>query len=206
MQDFGLYIIISQPVLSHEAVAEICVANKIKMLQLREKDLPDKDLLKIAKNIRAITKNTETKFIINDRPDIAKLCNADMVHLGQEDLELADAKEIFGADRSYGLSTHSIAQAKDALQKQPAYIGFGPIFATPTKKISDPIVGTKKLAEVMKFATVPVVVIGGIFPENIESILQAGAKNIAMVRYFMQTKDLDKRIKEINVILANAGI
>lgn len=201
MRDFGLYIIITKPVLCHETVAEICVANKIKMLQLREKDLADKELLRIAKNIRAITKGTETKFIINDRPDIAKLCNADMLHLGQEDLALNSAQEIFGVDKLYGLSTHSLAQAQEALPKQPAYIGFGPIFPTNAKKNPDPVVGIQKLAEVMKFAAVPVVAIGGIFPENIEQVLQAGAKNIAMVRYFMQARDLDRRIKEVNNLL-----
>ena len=197
MQDFGLYVIITKPVLAYQTITEICVENKIKMLQLREKDLPDRDLLKIAKDIKAITNNTATKFVINDRPDITKLCNADFVHLGQNDLNVVAAKNILKSNQSIGLSTHSLQQARKALLQNPDYIGFGPIFATPTKAIPDPVVGVNNLTKVLKCSSVPVVAIGGIFPENLEQVLQAGAKNIAMVRYFMATKNLDQRPKEI---------
>lgn len=201
MQNFGLYIIITKPVLSYQEVAEICVANQIKMLQLREKDLPDADSLKIAKNIRAITKGTPTRFIINDRPDIAKLCDADAVHLGQDDLPIEAGKRIFGENKLYGLSTHSIEQAKAALQKKPAYIGFGPVFPTTTKTKPDSVAGIEALQTVVNFSGVPVVAIGGIFPENIEQVLQTGVRNIAMVRYFMQNKNLDAHIKEIKAMM-----
>jgi thiamine-phosphate pyrophosphorylase len=203
MQDFGLYVIITKPVLAHQTIAEICVENKIKMLQLREKDIPDRDLLKIAKDVRNITNNTATKFVINDRPDIAKLCNADFVHLGQNDLDVTAAKKILKSNQAIGLSTHSLQQARAALQQNPDYIGFGPVFATPTKAIPDPVVGVSNLTKALKFSLVPVVAIGGIFPENLEQVLQAGAKNIAMVRYFMTTKNLDNRIKEIKKYMGN---
>jgi len=205
MKDFGLYVIITKPILPPQVVAEICVVNNIKMLQLREKDLADRELLKIAKDIRAITKNTATKFVINDRPDIARLCDADFVHLGQNDLAISKAREILKPDQQAGLSTHSLEQAERALRQQPAYIGFGPIFATSTKAIPDRVVGARQLAQVLQLATVPVVAIGGIFPHNIETVLQTGVKNIAMVRYFMETKNLDVRLKEIKTII-NKGV
>lgn len=197
MEDFGLYVVITNPVLPYQRVAEICVDNGIKMLQLREKNLPDRELLAVAKKIRAVTKNTATKLIINDRPDIAKLCGADVLHLGQSDATLADARAIVGPEIAIGVSTHSLLQAEQALQLKPAYIGFGPVFPTTTKAIPDPVVGVEQLKEVLKFATAPVVAIGGIFPENIEPVLQAGSKNLVLVRYLMQTKGLDRRIKEI---------
>jgi thiamine-phosphate pyrophosphorylase len=170
------------------------------MLQLREKHLSDRELIKIAKDIRSITKGTETNFVINDRPEIAAICYADYLHLGQDDITIEDARKIVGTMK-IGLSTHSIQQAKEALSKKPDYIGFGPIYPTNAKAKLDKPVGTEQLQQVLDFANVPVVAIGGIFPENIHHVIAAGAKNMAMVRHFMQTLDFDKRVQEIQLLL-----
>ncbi len=200
MNNFGLYIIITNPVLPHTTIARKCVENGIKMLQLREKHLPDRELVRIAKEIRDITKGSDTAFVVNDRPDIAAICEADYLHLGQDDIVIEDARKIVG-DMKIGLSTHSIQQARDALAKNPDYIGFGPVYPTNAKANPDPVVGTKKLKEVIGFADVPVVAIGGIFPENIQNVIDAGAKNIAMVRYFMKNGDFDNKVREIEKLL-----
>jgi len=197
MENFGIYIIITNPQLSYTTIAEKCVNQGIKMLQLREKHLSDKELIKIGKEIRSITKGTETNFVVNDRPDIAAICDADFLHLGQDDISIEDARKVVG-NMKIGLSTHSIEQAKDALTKNPEYIGFGPIYPTNAKAKPDNPVGTEQLKQVLEFATVPVVAIGGIFPDNIEHVIESGAKNIAMVRHFMQTDSFDKRIKVLN--------
>jgi len=196
MEDFGLYIIITKPFLPYTTIAEKCVAHGIKMLQLREKNLPDRELIKIGKEIHNITKGTGTKLVINDRPDIAAICEADFLHLGQDDISINDARKIVG-DMKIGLSTHSIEQAKEALKNNPSYIGFGPVYPTNAKAIPDKSVGTEQLKQVLGFANIPVVAIGGIFPENIKHVIDAGAKNIVMVRYFMQTGEFDKRVNEI---------
>lgn len=196
-----LYVIITNPKLKYSEIAEICVTNNIEYLQLREKDIPDKKLLEIAKEIKSITKNSQTKLVINDRPDIAILADADVLHLGQDDITLEDARKIVG-QMPIGLSTHSIEQAKNAAKLNPLYIGFGPIYQTTTKKNPDPTVGTKLLEEVLKISTVPVVAIGGIFPENIKEVIATGAKNISLVRYLMESTQLDYRIKEIQKLLA----
>ena len=199
MEVFGTYIILTNPVLPHTVIAEKCVRYGVRMLQLREKQLSDKELLSIAKDIRNITKGTQTKFVINDRPDIALLCDADYLHLGQEDMTIEEARSIVG-DMKIGLSTHSIQQAKDALSANPAYIGFGPVYPTNAKAKPDAPVGVELLKKVLAFSTVPVVAIGGIFPENIKNVINAGAKNIAMVRHFMQAEDFDKQLKEVNTM------
>ena len=200
MEELGLYIIITKPYLPHTYIAEKCVALGIKMLQLREKYLPDRDLIKIGKDIRSITKGTCTKFIINDRPDIAAICEADHLHLGQDDISIEDARKVVG-DMKIGLSTHSIEQAKEALKHKPSYIGFGPVYSTNAKAIPDKPVGTEQLKEVLGFADVPVIAIGGIFPENIKDVIAAGARNIVMVRHFMQSDDFEKRVNDIQKIL-----
>ena len=200
MIDFGIYIIITKPQLPYTTVAEKCVKNGIKMLQLREKHLSDKELIRIGRDIKSITKDSDTMFVVNDRPDIAVLCNADYLHLGQDDIPIEDARRIVG-DMKIGLSTHSIAQATEALAKNPDYIGFGPIYPTITKAIPDNPVGTNLLKQVLGMAKIPVVAIGGIFPENIDEVIDAGAKNIALVRHFMQTDEFDTRVSEINKLL-----
>lgn len=197
MENFGLYVIITKPILSYKQIAEICVEKGVKMLQLREKHLSDRELLAVAREISAITKGTATNFIVNDRVDIALLSDADGVHLGQDDLSIAEARKIIGNDKIIGLSTHSIQQAKDALSQNPDYIGFGPIYATPTKEIADPVVGTELLSEVLAFADVPVVAIGGIDENNATCVIDAGAKNICAVRYLMNTLDLGSRIDHL---------
>lgn len=200
MENFGTYVILTRPVLSHATIAKKCVANGIKMLQLREKHLSDNELIKIGKEIRGITWGTDTRFVVNDRPDIAAICKADYLHLGQDDISLEDARKIVG-DMKIGLSTHSIEQAKTALQKKPDYIGFGPIYPTNAKSRPDKPVGTIKLAELLSFSDVPVVAIGGIFPENIGPVIAAGAKNIAVVRYLMRTEEFDERVGFLNKLL-----
>lgn len=200
MMDFGIYIIITKPQLPYTTIAEKCVKNGIKMLQLREKDLSDKELVRIGREIKSITKGSETKFVVNDRPDIAVLCDADFLHLGQDDISMEDARRVVG-DMRIGLSTHSIEQATVALAKNPDYIGFGPVYPTNAKAIPDKPVGINLLKQVLGIAKIPVVAIGGIFPDNIEEVIDAGARNIAMVRHFMQTNEFDSRVLEINKLL-----
>lgn len=197
MQNFGLYVIITNPTLSYAQIAEICVRQEVGMLQLREKHLNDKQLLESASLIKSITKGSKTKFVVNDRADIAALSDADFLHLGQDDLSLAEARKIVGADIGIGLSTHSIAQAEMAIAQKPDYIGFGPVYKTTTKKIADPTVGVGLLSEIVQKSPVPVVAIGGIFPENIDTIIKAGARNLSLVRYLMETDQTELRIKQI---------
>ncbi len=111
-------------------------------------------------------------------------------------MTLDDARNIVG-DMKIGLSTHSLDQARKALEQKPDYIGFGPVYPTNAKANPDPPVGTALLSEVLKFANVPVIAIGGIFPENLDEVLETGARNIAMVRYFMQTQNFEDRIKKL---------
>ncbi len=198
MDNFGLYVIITKPCLSYKEIAQICVDKGVKMLQLRQKNLSDRELLSISKEIMSVTKGTATKYIVNDRVDIAFLSDADGVHLGQDDLTIFEARKILGADKIIGLSTHSIEQATKAISQNPTYIGFGPIYPTPTKAIADPCVGTKLLKEVLNFSPIPVVAIGGIDEKTAIEVKATGAKNICAVRYLMESEDLGARIDYLN--------
>ncbi len=195
MENFGLYMIITNPQAEYTKIAELCVKHEIKMLQLREKDKSDREILAISKEIMQVVKGTETNFVINDRPDIAQLLDSDFLHLGQDDLTFHDAKKIFNG--KIGLSTHSLSQMEEAVKLKPEYIGFGPVYKTPTKKKPDPAVGLEHISYVVENAGLPVVFLGGIFPENVDLILKAGAKNISLVRHFMETADIEDRLKKI---------
>jgi thiamine-phosphate pyrophosphorylase len=200
MDNFGIYIIVTNPCLPYTTIAEKCVSHGIRMLQLREKNFTDKELIRIGKEMKSITKGSLTNFVINDRPDIAAICDADILHLGQDDISLEDARKVVG-DMKIGLSTHSVDQAIKALAMNPEHIGFGPIYPTNAKAKPDPPVGVGQLKQVLQLAQVPVVAIGGIFPENINDVLNAGAKNIAMVRHFMQANDFDQKVLELKQLL-----
>lgn len=204
IDNFGLCVIITRPNLSYSQIAQVCVERGVRYLQLREKDLSDREILEAAKQILSITRGTSTKFIMNDRADLALLAKADMLHLGQSDISLAEARHIVGESMPIGLSTHSLEQAHSAIAQSPAYIGFGPIYPTTTKKIADPTVGTGLLTEVLSFANIPVIAIGGIFPSNVEQVVTAGAKNISLVRHLMEcqsTDELNDRIEQLQQAL-----
>ncbi len=204
IENYGLCMIITKPRLGYASIARVAVECGIKYLQLREKDISDRETLEIASEILSITRGTQTKFVINDRADLALLAGSDMLHLGQGDLTMADARRIVGDDMPIGLSTHSLAQAREAMAQSPEYIGFGPIYATTTKAIADPTVGCELLTEVMAFANLPVIAIGGIFPENATTVVAAGARNICLVRHLMESEsesELRSRIKELQAIL-----
>lgn len=197
-------MIITKPRLSYESVARVCVECGVKYLQLREKHLDDRETLSVAERVMSITRGTQTKFVMNDRADLALLSGADMLHLGQGDISLADARRIVGDKMPIGLSTHSIAQATEAIAQGPAYIGFGPIYPTTTKAIADPTVGTELLSQVMEFAPIPVIAIGGIFPENANIVVGAGAKNICLVRHLMESEteaELKDKIVELQGLI-----
>lgn len=194
MDDFGLYLIITKPTLEPTRIAEICVQNNIRMLQVREKDMCDKELLALCRTLGSITRGSNTKLIVNDRADIAALSDADGVHLGQDDISIEDARRIVGPNKIIGLSTHSIEQAKEVISRKPDYIGFGPIYPTPTKAKPDPTVGVELLRSVVAMSPIPVVAIGGIDLSNLSTVLNVGARNVCAVRYLMESQDLEHRI------------
>lgn len=154
-------------------------ASKTDVIQLRDKTLLDKQLVLVARRIAELTRGTSTKLIINDRPDIAVAAGADGVHLGQDDLDVADARRIVGAARVIGVSTHSIEQARQAVLEGANYIGVGPVFPSKTKSF-DAHVGLELVQEVANEIQLPAFAIGGIDLENVSDVLAAGLRRVAV--------------------------
>lgn len=149
-------------------------------LQLRAKRLDDRALFRIAEQLNAACKRANVPFVVNDRPDVAALIEADGLHLGQDDMRIAEAREIVGAI-DIGVSTHNLQQALEAQQEGADRIAFGPLFETATKEHPDSVVGLEKLQEVCRSVSCPVIAIGGITPENSAKVLDHGATQLAVI-------------------------
>lgn len=150
----------------------------LRWIQYREKYLSRRQIYENALNLRKLTWLFNAILIINDHADIALAVEADGVHLGQDDLPLREAKKIMG-NRIVGISTHDLVQAKEAESGGADYIGFGPVFHTSTKDAGAPK-GIDDIRKIKENAAIPLVAIGGINPDNIASVMRAGADAVAV--------------------------
>jgi thiamine-phosphate pyrophosphorylase len=154
-------------------------------LQLRAKDAGARASAAAARRMLRLCRAAGVPFCVNDRLDVALAIGAEAVHLGQDDLPLADALRVRAAagrrDLVVGFSTHNAAQALGAAGAGADYIGFGPIFPTGSKLNPDPVVGLSKLAEVCRAVAIPVVAIGGVTPAQAGLLAQAGASAAAII-------------------------
>lgn len=161
-----------------------------KMVQLRVKTLAAADFLALARDARAQTRAAGCRLIINDRIDIALACDADGVHLGQEDLPLAVGRKLLGSDKWVGISTHDLEQAKQAERNGADYVGFGPMFGTTTKNTGYEARGIESLKAVRAAVDIPIVAIGGINEQNVRSVWHAGADSAAIISDILGADDI----------------
>lgn len=171
-------------------VSERLLRGGARILQLRAKGHEPEDLVTLAKALKTLCQVHHAHFVINDHPQLAKACHADTLHLGQEDGSLAEVKKElgeFGELITYGRSTHSPEQAAAALKEGFDYIGFGPLFPTPTKA-GRAAIGLGDLREVQESIgkIIPVYGIGGVNPETLSQVLEAGGKNVVVVSHLLQ--------------------
>src|SRR5262245_31853041 len=149
------------------------------VFQLREKQLSDRDLLERARNVRRWCRETGTLFILNDRPDIARLAEADGVHLGQDDMPVKEARKILGPGALIGVSTHNLDHVRQAILNGASYIGVGPTFASTTKEFGE-LAGLEFVRQATAMTNLPAFVIGGVTADNVREAVAAGAKRIAV--------------------------
>ncbi|HXV50145.1 MAG TPA: thiamine phosphate synthase [Candidatus Binatia bacterium] len=166
------------------------------ILQLRVKSLPPRDFLSLARAARAQTRAAGCRLIVNDRIDVALACDADGVHLGQEDLPLAAGKKLMGT-RIVGISTHDVNQAKEAEQNGADYIGFGPMFGTQTKDTGFSARGVEMLKQVRAAVKIPIVAIGGINEQNVDQVWRAGADSAALISDILGAENVAAKIARL---------
>ncbi|MBI5740865.1 MAG: thiamine phosphate synthase [Nitrospirae bacterium] len=199
-----LYLITDRQLagLSHIEIACRALASGISIIQLREKQMSKKDLYRQALAVRILARKHGAAFIINDYIDIALAADADGVHLGQEDLPVAEARRIMGRKKIIGVSTHSLKQAVAAQREGADYIGFGPMFETSTKDAGTPK-GLKLLREVRRRVAIPIVAIGGISRENASDVLRSGADAVAVMSAILRG-DIRENVKKFLAALNGA--
>jgi len=176
--------------LSHAEQVEKLIRGGAQFIQLREKHAAPKAFFEDAARAVEIGRKANIKIIINDRVDIALALKADGVHLGQDDLPPEKAREILGKNAIIGFSTHSVAQAFEAIKLPVDYIAIGPVFATQTKENPDEVVGLEGVEAVRTaIGNFPLVAIGGIARENFVQVLDAGADSAAIIKSILFPPD-----------------
>lgn len=165
-----------------------CIRGGVDLVQLRDKVLDARGLLRRAAVARAVCADAEVPFILNDRPDLALEVGADGVHVGQDDAPPSLARRLLGPDAIVGLSTHAPAEL-DASHDEPVdYVSAGPVSPTPTKP-GRPGTGLDYLTYAASVATRPFFVTGGVTPESLPAMLAAGARRFVVVRYLTESED-----------------
>jgi len=182
---------------------EAMLAGGVGIVQLRAKGVALDAVAALARCLQPLARAAGVPFILNDYPHLAAELGLDGVHVGQDDLSVAQARTLLGPGRIVGKSTHSLAQAVAAAAEAPDYLGFGPLFATPTKPDYQPI-GTDDIRRVHEQVTLPIYCIGGIKRENVPAILAAGAHRVVIVSGILQAPNIAAYCREVNALLQGA--
>jgi len=204
--DFRLYLVTDRklvpPHFSLLTAVREALKGGVRAIQLREKDLGTRELLKLAYKMRDLTKKYNAMLFINDRVDIALAVGADGVHLAQNSIPADAVRKAVHASRFLiGVSTHSLKEAKEAEKAGADFITFGPIYRTPSKlKYGRPL-GINALMKVSKGVRIPVFAIGGVKAKRINNLISAGAYGVAMISEILGASAIREKTKElINVM------
>jgi thiamine-phosphate pyrophosphorylase len=197
--DFRLYLITdrkqTRPPLP-EAV-RLALQGGARAIQLREKDLPVRDFLSLAREIRKITSEFDAKLFINDRVDVAVAIDADGVHLGRQSMPPEAVRKVVGTRMLLGVSTHNLEEARAAEAGGADLITFGPVFATASKLQYGRPAGIDALKAVAQEVAIPVFGLGGIKRENIHEVMNAGADGIAMISAVFAADDIQRASQDV---------
>jgi thiamine-phosphate pyrophosphorylase len=176
-----LYLLVTEELCHHGSgpVIHGAIAAGVSMFQIREKRMKDRELVEHCHRVRQWTRAADALLIVNDRPDIAAVVDADGVHVGQDEFTVADARRIVGPDKLVGVSTHNLAQARQAVLDGADYLGVGPTFPTGTKQFAE-FPGLDFIREMAAEVTLPWFAIGGITAKNIDAVRHAGGQRVAV--------------------------
>jgi len=204
-----VYAIVDTGVRGRTSLLELTAAlleGGVRVLQLRAKDLSTRELCDLARTLRPLCTRREALFLVNDRPDVARLVGADGVHLGQSDLPPRQARRIVGEDAIIGLSTHNLAQVREADRLDSVdYIGFGPLFATTSKSDTEACQGIEGLRAARSSTSLPLTAIGGLSADSAAEALAAGADAVAMIGALARAEDPAALVRALEAMPAQTG-
>jgi len=197
--DYTLYLVTDRNLMAADSIEE-CVEQAIlggcTVVQLREKNASSDEFFQTALRVREVTASFGVPLIINDRADIALAVDADGLHIGQDDLPYEAARRIFGQNKIIGISTHNVAEAKEAALAGADYIGVGAMFTTGTKTNVSPT-GIDELIRIREAVKIPIVAIGGINKKNVPLLRNTGVDGIAVVSAVVAEKDAANAAREL---------
>jgi thiamine-phosphate pyrophosphorylase len=170
-------------------IVQEAIAGGVRFIQLREKDLPTRQLLSLADTLRAVTLKGSARLLINDRLDLCLAVRADGVHLRANSLPVRIARKILGETKLIGVSTHSLQEAKRAQQEGADFITLGPIYETSSKAEYGPPLGLDVLKSIREQIRIPILALGGITRERIHEVLEAGADGIALISAILMAQE-----------------
>jgi len=199
--EWRLYIITDEVLAkgrSHAEIARAAIAGGADVIQLRDKSASSRKLYETAKVIRELTRQAHIPFIVNDRLDIALACDADGLHVGQEDLPAPLARRLLGPDRILGVSATTLEQALQAERDGADYLGVGPVFeARGTKPDAGEPLGLDLVRSVHRHCQKPIVAIGGINHENVGRVIKAGADAAAVISAVVAAEDIEEAVRSL---------
>jgi thiamine-phosphate pyrophosphorylase len=187
-----------------EPLLRAALRGGVDIVQLREKALPRREIELSAQTFRRLCDTHSALFVVNDDPDLARACDADGVHVGQEDTPAAEAREALGPDAIIGLSSHSEEQMAASAEQPVDYISAGPIWETPTKE-GRPAVGLELIRHAAASAPHPFFAIGGIDASNAGQVVEAGTRRICVVRAIRDAEDPTAVAEQLRGAFAEIG-
>lgn len=190
---------------THEEIAQAAVRGGACAVQLRDKRASDEELRPIAERIRDLCRAAGVLFIVNDRVELAARVDADGVHVGDEDMPVAKAREILGPERIIGRSADNVEEALRAQAEGADYVGLGPVYTTGTKANAGAPIGPETIAAAKKVVSIPIVAIGGITAANIDAVIAAGADAVAVISAVVCAPDMEEVVRELVGRFATGG-
>lgn len=204
MVDYRLYVITERwQDRRHLDVARAAIEGGATVVQFREKELPEETVLAEARAIAELCRQAGVTFIVNDSVELAQLCGANGVHVGQTDAAPAAARQALGAKALVGVSAAVLGEALPHLEVAD-YLGVGPVVATATKPDAAPAIGTAGLADICRAVTQPVVAIGGINEHNAAACIAAGAAGIAVISAVSRADDMAAAARRLRAVVEEA--
>lgn len=203
--DFRLYLITNRRLFANDALfikaVRKALAGGVKAIQLREKDLETRELLKLAYRMRKLTNTYNARLFINDRFDVALAVGADGVHLTHSSIPVDAVRRTVGNKLIIGVSTHSLKEAREAEKGGADFVTAGPVYRTPSKiKYGAPL-GLDALKQICSKLTIPVFALGGVNIKRIEKVKEAGAYGVSMISEIFKADDIKRKTKTIILTL-----
>jgi thiamine-phosphate pyrophosphorylase len=178
-------------------VIEEALAGGVNAVQLREKDLGGRELFFLAEKLKALCERYRAELYINDRVDVALAVDTSGVQLGAGSLPVRAVRELLGAEKTIGVSTHSVGEAEEAQKSGADFVLFGPVYFTPSKAAYGAPRGLAALKEVVEKISLPVYAIGGVKADNVDRMMEAGARGVALISAVLSAPDPRKAAQDI---------